>query len=218
MKYKKTRAVIFDMDGVLTETSEQHFIAWKQLADKIGVEIDREFNEKLKGVSRMECLDIIMEKGQLTDKYSQEKKNELATQKNDNYRELIQSISRKDLFEGAVEIFDVLKRNNIKIGLASASKNAETLLNKMEIRDYFDVIVDPASLKNGKPNPEIFLKAAKALSVDPAECIGVEDAEAGIEAINRAGMQSIGIGEKNILTEADLVYSQLKEVPAELFL
>ena len=136
MKLKKTQAVIFDMDGVLTETSEQHFIAWKQLADEIGVDIDREFNEKLKGISRMECLDIIMKKGQLADKYSQEEKIELATRKNENYKELIQSISRKDLFEGALELFDVLKRNNIKIGLASASKNAETLLNKMEVIDY----------------------------------------------------------------------------------
>ena len=154
-------AFIFDLDGVITDTAEYHYLAWKELANKIGIEIDREFNETLKGVSRMESLERILVHGN--------------------------------------------KKNNIKIGLASASKNATMVLNNLKLVNYFDFIADASKCKNSKPAPDIFLMALNGLNVEAKNCIGIEDAYSGIEAINTSGMYSVGVGDKETLKNANLV-------------
>lgn len=193
------KGVLFDLDGVITDTAEYHFLAWKKLADDLGIEIDREFNEKLKGVSREDSLTLILEHGNKLGEISTEKFAELAEEKNENYVEMIQAISPKDVYPGILELLTELKENNIKIALASASKNGPLLLDKMEISHFFDAIVDPASLKAGKPAPDIFLAAAKAVGISINDAIGIEDAKAGITAIKASGALPVGVGQKDEL-------------------
>jgi beta-phosphoglucomutase len=157
---KMIEAVIFDMDGVLTETSKQHYLAWKQLAEDLGFEITDEINEDLKGISRLESLDIVLRAGNMLDKFTDYEKNQLADRKNLIYQSLIKEFTKENLSVGAIELLIALRNNNVKIGLASVSKNAQFLLEAMEIREYFDVVVDPSEVKNGKPAPDIFLMAA----------------------------------------------------------
>lgn len=206
------KCFIFDMDGVITETSEQHYQAWKQCADELGIEIDRTFNEKLKGVSRMDSLERILAYGNRSHDFTAEEKAELAFKKNENYKEMILKCTEDDLFEGVKELFEGLKEKGIKIAIGSASKNAPTLVNLLGIKDYIDYIVDPASVEKGKPAPDIFLKAAHDLGIDPSACVGVEDAEAGVEAIKSAGMFAVGIGEASVLHQADMVYGHTKDI------
>ncbi|MEG0286515.1 MULTISPECIES: beta-phosphoglucomutase [Vagococcus] len=208
------KGVLFDLDGVITDTAEYHFLAWKKLADDLDITIDREFNEKLKGVSREDSLTLILEHGNKQDTVTPEKFAELAKEKNENYVEMIQAISPKDIYPGILELLTTLKDNNIKIALASASKNGPLLLDKMEISHFFDAIVDPASLAAGKPAPDIFLAAAKAVGIDILEAIGIEDAAAGIEAIKASGALPIGVGEakdlgSDIALVADTSYLSL---------
>ena len=166
-------AFIFDLDGVITDTAEYHYLAWKELANKIGIEIDREFNETLKGVSRMESLERILVHGN--------KQND----KNMYYVSLIENITPKDILPGISKLLENIKSNNIKIGLASASKNANMVLNNLKLVNYFDFIADASKCKNSKPAPDIFLMALKGLNVEAKNCIGIEDAYSGIEAINQ---------------------------------
>ncbi|MDF2592456.1 MAG: beta-phosphoglucomutase [Clostridia bacterium] len=209
---KMIEAVIFDMDGVLTETSKQHYLAWKQLAEDLGFEITDKINEDLKGISRLESLDIVLRAGNMVDKFTDCEKNQLADRKNLIYQSLIKEFTKENLSVGALELLIALKNSNIKIALASVSKNAQFLLEAMEIRDYFDVVVDPSEVKNGKPAPDIFLMAAQKLGVEPRNCVGIEDAYAGVEAIKSAGMKPIGIGNKEILNNCDIVYKNLGEI------
>ncbi|GMQ61533.1 beta-phosphoglucomutase [Vallitalea maricola] len=211
----KYKLFIFDMDGVITETSEQHYQAWKQLANEIGIEIDRKFNEKLKGVSRIESLERILEYANKASDFTEDEKLELATRKNENYKEMILKFTKENLFEGVKDLFAELKKRNIKIAIGSASKNAPTLVRLLGIEEDIDYIVNPAEVKRGKPAPDIFLKAAEHLGVDISECIGVEDAEAGIEAIKSAGMFAVGIGDSKILNKADIVYGHTKDIELE---
>lgn len=189
------KGVLFDLDGVITDTAEYHFLAWKKLADDLGISIDREFNERLKGVSREDSLTLILEHGNKQDDISTEQFTQLAKEKNENYVEMIQAISPKDIYPGILELLTDLKNNGIKIALASASKNGPLLLDKMEISHFFDAIVDPASLAAGKPAPDIFLAAASAVDIDIKEAIGIEDAAAGVQAIKASGALPIGVGE-----------------------
>ncbi|MCT4687658.1 beta-phosphoglucomutase [Vallitalea sp.] len=211
----KYKLFIFDMDGVITETSEQHYQAWKQLAKEIGIEIDRKFNEKLKGVSRIESLERILEYANKTNDFTEDDKLELATRKNENYKEMILKFTEENLFEGVKDLFAELKKRNIKIAIGSASKNAPTLVRLLGIEADVDYIVNPAEVKRGKPAPDIFLKAAEHMGVDIPECIGVEDAEAGIEAIKSAGMFAVGIGDSKVLKKADIIYEQTKDIKLE---
>jgi beta-phosphoglucomutase len=197
------QAFIFDLDGVLTDTAEYHFLAWKQLATQLGVEFSRADNELLKGVDRMGSLDLILQLGQL--QLSLDEKLMLAEQKNIEYLKLVESISPADLFPGVLPLFSSLKAAGVKTALASASKNAALVLQKLCIPDLFDYVADSNLIKNGKPDPEIFLTCAQALGVKPERCIGVEDAPAGVTAIKAAGMFALGIGEPQALTQADLV-------------
>lgn len=211
----KLEAVIFDLDGVITDTAEYHYLAWKMLADRIGVEFDQEFNEKLKGIGRMESLELILEKSNTA--YTDAEKLEMAKEKNDYYVKLIEKITPNEILPGILDLLKELKENNIKIGLASASKNALTVLERLEIKEYFDYIVDAAKVKKGKPDPEIFMTAAEALNVPYQNCIGVEDAQAGVAAIKSANMFAIGIGDSEVLKEADLTLATTKELSLEFF-
>lgn len=205
------KGFIFDMDGVLTETSEYHYLAWKVLAGHLGIHIDKGINEQLKGVSRMESLNVILEYGELEDKYSEEQKVQLATKKNKHYIEMIDSFTEKNLLGGVRQLFEELKRNQLKIGIASASHSASKLMNLLAIESYIDYIVDPSGLRS-KPSPDIFLQCAKGLGLEPRMCIGVEDAVAGVKAIKKADMYAIGIGDEKVLWEADIVYHKTGDI------
>lgn len=201
------KAVIFDLDGVITDTAHYHYLAWKRLAEAQGVHFDEAFNEHLKGIDRMGSLALILAGSAAS--YSQEQKLALADAKNEHYKELIATMSAADLLPGAVDALDAVRGAGLKIGLASVSKNAFTVLEHLGIRDRFDYVVDAALIASGKPDPEIFLNAASALGVAPAACLGVEDAVAGVASIKAAGMFALGIGKPEVLTQADLVIAGL---------
>lgn len=201
------KAVIFDLDGVLTDTAGFHFKAWRQMALSIGIDIDEAFNETLKGIDRRGSLERILAKGGLS--FSEEEKERLAAEKNAQYVSLIASMSQEDLLPGALARLKELKERGIKIGLASASRNAPSILEFLGILGYFDTIADPAQVKAGKPEPDLFLLALAQLEVKAEEAWGVEDAVSGIESIHRAGMKAIGIGSPALLSAADLVFPGL---------
>lgn len=196
-------AVIFDLDGVITDTAEYHYLAWKQLGEELDIPFDREFNETLKGVSRTDSLERILTLGGKQDAFTAQEKEALATKKNDHYVTLIQHISEQDLLPGIIAFLDEIRATGLKIGMASASKNALTVVEALGVRHYFDDIVDAATVAQSKPHPEVFLRAAEALGVAPERCIGVEDAAAGITAIHAAGMYAVGVGSETTLHEAD---------------
>lgn len=210
------KAVLFDLDGVITDTAGYHYEAWKALGTKIGIEIDEEFNEQLKGVSRTDSLNLILEKGNKQDAYTEAEKEAMATEKNDLYKTLIETMSPADLLPGIKSLLDGLKANNILMGLASASQNGPVILEKLQITDYFDEIVNPAELKAGKPDPEIFVTGAKQLGVDVSECVGVEDAAAGVDSINAANMVSVGVGEVKHLGKATKVVPSTADLTVDL--
>ncbi|KAF1295556.1 beta-phosphoglucomutase [Enterococcus sp. JM4C] len=188
------KGVLFDLDGVITDTAEYHYRAWKKLGEEIGITIDRAFNEQLKGVSREDSLSRMLAYGNKENQFSAEEFAEMAQRKNNYYVEMIQAITPADVYPGILDLLKDLKSAGKKISLASASKNGPFLLNKMEIEDYFDAIADPASVKAGKPAPDIFVLAATKVGLTAEECIGVEDAKAGIEAIKASGALPIGVG------------------------
>lgn len=198
------QAVIFDLDGVLTDTAIYHYHAWKALADELGVDFNKQDNEQLKGVDRLGSLRWLAAKGGLT--LSAEQEAQLMQQKNQHYLQLIDHMSAADLYPGVAELFAELRENNIKIGLASASKNAAFVVQRLGIATDFDFVADANLVANSKPDPEVFLLAAQGLKAKPGYCIGVEDAVAGVEAINRAGMLAVGIGSASVLTGARQVY------------
>ncbi len=207
----RIKGFIFDMDGVITDTSEYHYMAWKLLASKIDIYIDREVNEQLKGISRMASLDVILKHGRKDEDYTEAEKLALATSKNKHYVEMISRFTPDNLLPGVADLFNELKVLGIKIGIASASKSAGNLIDLLGIRDQVDYIVDPSSVP-GKPEPDIFLKACEGLGLEPSQCVGLEDAKAGVTAIKRAGMLAIGIGDSQILQEADVVVSSPEEI------
>ncbi|MDF0728823.1 beta-phosphoglucomutase [Cytobacillus sp. S13-E01] len=209
---KPLQAVIFDLDGVITDTAEYHYLAWKALGEGINVPFTREFNEELKGISRMDSLEKILALGGREHDFTIEEKENLADQKNEHYKRLIQEISPADILPGVENLIAEIKNRGFKIGLASVSKNAFTVMESLQLTKQFDVIIDAATIKNSKPDPEIFLTAAKALNVDPTECIGIEDAVAGVEAIKGAGMFAVGVGSKDTLAKADVVYERTAEL------
>lgn len=206
------KGVIFDLDGVITDTAEYHFEAWAQLGKEIDIEIDRKFNENLKGVSRMESLEAILKYGNKQSQYTKEEKEALATKKNNYYKELIMHITKKDILPGIEDLLNALKENNIKIALGSASKNGTMILNRLGIEEYFDYIVDPSKIKNSKPAPDIFLDGLRGLHLKSVEVVGIEDAIAGIDAIHGAGMVAVGVGVRGDISVAstkELTYNLL---------
>ncbi|MCY8088939.1 beta-phosphoglucomutase [Bacillus sonorensis] len=210
------KAVIFDLDGVITDTAELHFLAWKRIAEQLHIPFDRDFNERLKGISREESLERILDHGGLSATYSKSAKRDLLVMKNQYYQKLIDNITPRDLLPGIGRLLCELEKKRIKIALASASRNAPSILKRLDLINVFDVIVDPASLKKGKPDPEIFLAAAGHLGVSPVDCAGIEDAEAGIASIKSAGMFAVGVGNERAMHEADLSVRQTSDLSFDL--
>lgn len=210
------QAFIFDLDGVITDTAEHHYHAWKMLADRLGIPFDREKNEKLKGVSRLESLELILETS--THTFSPEEKTSLTDRKNADYLELIASITPADVLPGVPEAFDALKKKNIRIGLASASKNATFVVERLGMLHSFDYIADAGTIARGKPAPDIFLDVAKAFRLPSSACVGVEDAAAGVDAIKSANMFAVGIGEPSVLAKADMIFPNMKAFDVERIL
>ncbi len=203
------KGVAFDLDGVLTHTSEEHFHAWAALAQELGGTLPESVKDAVRGISRMDSLELVLQAIGRDKDFTQAQKKALADHKNDLYREMIARVTPKNLESGALELLIDLKKRGFRLALASASRSGSYLLKKMEIEKYFDAVVDPASVKCGKPDPEIFLKAAELLELSPKECLGVEDAAAGIESIQAAGMKAIGIGSREV-QQADWVFENIQ--------
>jgi len=215
MEKNKLEAVIFDLDGVITDSAEFHYRAWKNLADRLGIYFDRKINERLKGVPRMDSLNIILEKESDPHRFSDEQKEELAKEKNDEYVKLIQTITPEDILPGISDLLNDLKKRGIKTAIASASKNAPIIVERLEVGHLFDYVADAGAIKNQKPAPDVFLVSAENLSAPPSQCVGVEDAGAGIIAIKAAGMIAIGIGEEENLKGADLILPKTADLTCE---
>jgi beta-phosphoglucomutase len=186
------KAVIFDLDGVIVSTDEYHFQAWKRLADSLGIPFGRELNDRLRGVSRMESLEIMLEKS--AKRYSLAEKRELTERKNAYYRELLQGLSPADILPGVVEMNKELKDRQVKVAIGSSSKNARSILRAVGLEDEFDVIADGNHVTRSKPDPEVFTIARTRLGISPDECLVVEDAPAGVEAGLAAGMEVLAVG------------------------
>ena len=198
------KAFIFDLDGVIVDTARYHYLAWQQLAQKLGINFTPEHNEDLKGVSRVRSLDIILELGGI--QASQEEKNKWLFEKNELYLSYLVHMDQSEILPGVVTTLKFLKENGQYIALGSASKNARPILEKTDIIHYFDAIVDGNDVTNAKPDPEVFLRACQLLFVSPEDSIVFEDSVAGIQAANSARMKSVGIGDKNILHEAEFIF------------
>lgn len=212
MTTTKVQLVIFDLDGVLTETSAYHFKAWKALAKDFGVTLSDDFETKLKGVSRAESLERILSAHHLETQFTEEEKSALLDKKNTHYQQLIEHMSPDHLYEGVIDYFVFLKNHHVHIAIGSASKNAPQLIKALKIEPYIDYLVNPRDLKS-KPAPDIFLDAMEHFNLTPAQCIGIEDASAGIKAINKADMISIGIGDCEDLSHADYCFTSVKDIP-----
>ena len=208
-------AFLFDLDGVLVDTAVFHFQAWRRLTKELGFDIDEEFNETLKGISRMDSLDRILDHGKVT--LTQEEKEAYAKRKNDWYLELVNQMTPADVLPGVEDFLKAARSMNIKIALGSASKNAPVILEKTGILPYFDAVIDGNHVSKSKPDPEVFLKGAAALQVSPAECVVFEDAHAGIQAAKAADMYAVGIGAADVLSNADVVVPGFEGVTPEIF-
>jgi len=200
------KAAIFDLDGVIVDTAHYHYIAWKRLASEFNVNLTIEQNERLKGVSRMRSLEIILELGNI--QLSEEEKEKLATKKNAWFVEYIESIRPEEIFTGVKELIEAMKQRGLKIALASSSKNAPRVVELLKVADLFDTMVDGGMITHTKPHPEIFLLAASKLNIPPSECVVFEDAEAGMEAALAAGMKCVGVGSMAQLSKAHKVISK----------
>lgn len=207
INYTTVKAVIFDLDGVLVDTAIYHFQAWHRLAEDLGYSFSIVDNEQLKGVSRIESLELILKWAGV--EKSEAEKADLLVLKNQWYLELIEQLSPDHLLSGSLELLKKLQEKGIKIGLGSASKNAMGILEKTGIIPYFDALIDGNVVQLSKPNPEVFLKGAEVLEIAPAHCLVLEDAQAGIDAARAAGMQVIGVGLEEHLKGADLVVADL---------
>ena len=185
------KAVIFDLDGVIVSTDDCHYRAWKKMADEEGIYFDREINNRLRGVSRMTSLEIVLEKANR--EYSEKEKQEMAERKNNYYKELICELTPNDILTSVTEKLDELKENGIKIAIGSSSKNTPIILKQIGLDNYFDAVSDGNNITQSKPNPEVFLKAAEMLGVAPEDCMIVEDADAGLEAGKRAGLKTLAV-------------------------
>ena len=204
------KGFIFDLDGVIVDTAKYHFLAWQKLAKSIGIDFSHEQNEQLKGVSRVKSLEKILAWGNKT--ISEDKFNALMASKNDDYLSFIAKMNHDEILPDVPKVLNYLKEQNQPISLGSASKNARQILEKVDLLKQFDAIVDGNDVSKAKPDPEVFLIAAKALSIKPEDCIVFEDSVAGVQAANTANMISIGIGEKSVLHEADYVFSNFTEI------
>lgn len=204
---KALEGILFDLDGVIADTARFHYLAWKRLADELGIPFDEMVNQRLKGIDRRRSFQIILEAADV--RIPQKDQDRYIALKNDYYLQLIAGMSPKDILPGAADLLEYCRRQGILIGLASASRNAGFVLEKLGLTATFDAVADASLVKRGKPDPEIFLTVMTTLDLTPESCLGVEDALEGVRAINAAGMFSIGVGDSNLLKEADDVIPDL---------
>lgn len=204
------KACIFDLDGVIVDTAKYHFLAWKRLAAELGFDFSEAHNERLKGVSRMRSLEILLEVGGVH--LSDEEKEKAATKKNKWYVEYIKQLKPEEILPGVSSFLAELRELGLKIALGSASKNAPLILERLDLNQFFDVVIDGSKVTHAKPNPEVFLKGAEALGLKPEECIVFEDAQAGIEAAKNGNMRCIGIGTPENLRGADYLMPGFKDI------
>ncbi len=210
------KALIFDLDGVVVDTAKYHYQAWKKLAEELGFFFSENDNERLKGVSRIRSLEILLEVGGI--ELDEKTKADLATQKNAEYLEYIMKMTPEEILPGVPDIIIEAKQKGLKLAIGSASKNAVTILKRVNLLKYFDAIIDGNKVSNAKPDPEVFLNAAKELGVKPGECIVFEDAEAGVEAALNGNFHVVGIGDKQTLNKAEMVVPGFKNTKLEVFL
>ncbi|WGH75965.1 beta-phosphoglucomutase [Tenacibaculum tangerinum] len=208
-----TKGFIFDLDGVIVDTAKYHFLAWKKLANGIGIDFTHEQNEQLKGVSRVKSLEKILSWGNKV--ISDDEFSELISKKNNDYLSYIEQMSTQEILPDIPKVLNYLTDNNIPVALGSASKNARAILQKVNLISKFNVIVDGNDVTKAKPNPEVFLTAAQNLEVAPENCVVFEDSLAGIEAAKNANMIAIGIGDVTILNKADFVFKDFTEIDLE---
>lgn len=209
----RTKAFIFDLDGVIVDTAKYHFLAWQKIANRLGIDFTHEHNEQLKGVSRIRSLDIILGLGGV--EASQQEKDTWLAEKNEDYLSYITTMNEDEILHGVVPVLQFLRDNNQKIALGSASKNARPILEKVNILHFFDAIVDGNDVTNAKPDPEVFLRAAQLLGAASEDSIVFEDSVAGVQAANIAGMTSIGIGDKDILGDAHHVFEGFTQIETD---
>lgn len=205
----KIKACLFDLDGVVVDTAKYHYLAWKRLANNLGFDFTEKDNERLKGVSRIQSLEILLSIGKV--KPSEEEKLKMAEEKNNWYVEYISKLNENEILPGVKNFLIELRQNGIKIALGSASKNSMMILNNLNLISYFDAIVDGNKVSKAKPDPEVFLLGAEELQVKPSECVVFEDAQAGIDAAKAANMKVIGIGQKDVLLNADKIFEGLRD-------
>ena len=196
------KAFIFDLDGVIVSTDSLHYKAWKKLADEAGIEFNEKINDRLRGVSRMQSLEIILEKA--TRAYSEPEKIAMAEKKNAVYRELLKALAPSDRLENVTETLASLREKGYKLAIGSSSRNTKAILEKIGYGDYFDAISDGNNIKRSKPDPEVFLKAAEFLHEKPEDCYVVEDAEAGIDAANAGGFTSVGVNGASLYAKTQI--------------
>lgn len=201
-------AFIFDLDGVITDTAELHYVAWRALALDLGIAFDESHNEQLKGLSRMDSLERILAMGPR--QFDAPEKHRMAERKNGHYLALVEKMTPADLLPGALDALRAARAAGSRVALASASKNAMLVLERLGIAHAFDHVVDSNHIQNSKPHPEVFLAAASALAVAPQDCVGIEDAVAGVQAIRAAGMFAVGVGDPRVLAQADQVIADLR--------
>jgi beta-phosphoglucomutase len=206
------KGVIFDLDGVICHTDKYHYAAWKRLADRLGVYFDENINNRLRGIGRAESLEIILEKSKTA--YSQEEKERFAEEKNSIYRSLLSGLTPLDLSEEVSRTLEELRQNGLKLAIGSSSKNAKFILERLGLSDYFDAVSDGDNIAKPKPEPEVFLKAAEYLRLNPAECLVVEDAVAGIQAAISGGFKSAGIGEAALCDGVDMKLNKISDIVA----
>jgi len=204
------KAFIFDLDGVIVDTAKYHYLAWQKIANELGIEFTPERNEELKGVSRVRSLDIILELGKIT--ASQSDKDKWLAQKNEDYLSYLVDMDESEILPGVMHILKFLKEQNQPIALGSASKNARPILEKTKTISYFDAIIDGNDVTHAKPDPEVFVQAAKALRISNEDSIVFEDSVAGVQAANIAKMTSVGIGQASVLHEAQFIFPDFTHI------
>ena len=209
----KKKGFIFDLDGVIVDTAKYHFLAWRKLANSMGIDFTETQNEQLKGVSRVKSLEKILAWG--NKRISKEEFTDLMVKKNDDYLSYIDQMNKSEILPDVPKVLDYLIDQKQPISLGSASKNARIILKKVDLIDKFDSIVDGNDVSKAKPDPEVFLNAAKSLNVEANQCVVFEDSVAGVQAANSANMISIGIGDKDILHEATYIFNEFTEISSE---
>lgn len=205
---KEIKGFIFDLDGVITDTAEYHYKSWQKLADEEGLFFNREVNEQLRGVSRMESMEIILDGKEVPEA----QKKEWTDRKNGYYQDYLEEITKADILDDMEEKLMKLKADGYKLAVGSSSRNAKKVLKHLQITDIFDTIADGHSVENAKPAPDLFLYAAKNLGLEPEECVVLEDAESGVEAALAANMKAVGVGPEERVGKAHLVYANVADI------